>query len=161
DTNSISALFTFTTNTYSPYVRINQDEGDPGDDPLFRGQDYQEGLSNFPLVSQILTGLFLDVSVLFPAVNGERKTETVEKELVDRIGFVARHNGGISALNLTADTPPVVSNFDIVTLAISTSKQDKSTLQARQEKLKSLANDLTSVIPFLQDADKTQQTQAV
>ena len=91
-----SAIKTFTC---SPYVLINENDLNPDDDHLIRGTDYQEVLTNFPFSSQFLTGLLLDLTTLFPEVNGQRKTETVKKEIIDRIGFVARQNGGGSAVN--------------------------------------------------------------
>ena len=100
-------FFAVTTNTYSPYIEVGDDANpNPSQDQIIRGTDYQEVLTNFPLASQVLTGLFLHTTLLSPEENGTRKTETVEKTLFDRIGFAARQNGGSPTLNLGADTAP-------------------------------------------------------
>ena len=58
ESTGIGAIFTAITNTYSPYMIVGGDALDPSRDGVIRGQDYQEVLTNFPLGSQILTGLF-------------------------------------------------------------------------------------------------------
>ena len=63
--STIGALaFTSTTNTYSPYLEIGR-RGLPGPDQdvINDGNAYQEVLTNFPLGSQILTGLFLNITL--------------------------------------------------------------------------------------------------
>ena len=117
NSNSIGAIFTSTTHTYSPYLVVNEHDGNLAHTPLIRGQDYQEMLTNFPFGSQILTGLFLEVSVLFPQVNGQRETQTLTKTLLDRIGFAARQGGGSSTGGLSGDTP-AITDLDVVTLEI-------------------------------------------
>ena len=57
-----SLFISVTTNTYSPYIDIGDEAyPDPSHDQVIRGTDYQEVLTNFPLASQILTGLFLEM----------------------------------------------------------------------------------------------------
>ena len=52
------------TNTYTPYVRsATMRSATRGQDQIITGQPYQEVLTNFPLGSQILTGLFLNVTL--------------------------------------------------------------------------------------------------
>ena len=53
---------------------------------MITGTPYQEVLTNFPLGSQILTGLFLNVTLSGP---GDRRRPTA-RTLVDRIGYAAR-----------------------------------------------------------------------
>ena len=80
-------FITATTNTYTPYIVL-------GDDALpdsqladaITGQQYQEVLTNFPLASQILTGLFLNVTLAGAGTTSATYTDT----LVDRIGYAAR-----------------------------------------------------------------------
>jgi hypothetical protein len=157
NTNSISAVFTSTTHTYSPYVRINREDANIGDDLVFHGADYQEVLTNFPFGSQILTGLFLETILAFPG----GKTETIEKTLFDRIGFAVRQNNGSSAVSISADAQPTLSTLDIVTLAIAPSGQDRSSFDTETQALESLASELNTVLPSLHQSDPVQQTQAL
>jgi hypothetical protein len=153
----MSAVFTSTTHTYSPYVRINREDANIGGDLLIRGTDYQEVLTNFPFGSQILTGLFLAVVLLFP----DGKTETVKKTLFDRIGFAARQNGGSSGLNIGADTGPAINGFNTVTLLISSSRQAESALTARQQSLATLGEELNSLLPLLNQTDPVARADAL
>jgi hypothetical protein len=111
-TTSLGGLaFTTTTNTYAPYIQVGDEaDPDPSHDEIIRGQDYQEVLTNFPLGSQILTGLFLDINI-----NGPDYAESYERALVDRIGFANRQNGTLN-VTVNATAPPALSDFDIFTL---------------------------------------------
>lgn len=57
------------------------------DDPIFRGLDYQEVLSNFPLASRVLTRLSLALTAVAPEVNGLRIVlrANVQNRLVRRL----------------------------------------------------------------------------
>ena len=112
--SGISAIFTSVTNTYTPYLRIGDDAfPEPSQDQVITGQQYQEVLTDLPLSSQVLTGLFLDIDT---ASVGLAPT-TVEKTLFDRIGYAARQSGVVSNINITPDSGPAISLSDLVTLA--------------------------------------------
>ena len=83
-------------------------------DETIAGQSYQEVLTNFPLGSQILTGLFLDVTLEGP----QGPAESYEQTLVDRIGYAARQ--GLAQPNIAVDpnAPPIINDFDVTTLNI-------------------------------------------
>ena len=53
--------FTATTFTYTPYILVGSGGPDVSQDPIITGTPYQEFFTNFPLSSQILTGLFLEI----------------------------------------------------------------------------------------------------
>ena len=89
---SVGAVFSTTTFTYSPYVRLGNDDT-PDDDTIITGSDYQELFTNFANANQVLTGLFLNVSSISPELNGAAQNTTVQKTLFDRIGFAARQSG--------------------------------------------------------------------
>jgi hypothetical protein len=121
-------VFATTTNTYSPYLQVGDEANpDPSHDQIIRGKDYQEVLTNFPLGSQVLTGLFLDVNL-----TGPHYEDTYERALVDRIGFAARQNGG--TLNVTVDGkgPPALTPFDLFTVNILPGLQDAAPMGALQ-----------------------------
>ena len=58
--------FSSTTNTYSPYIEVGDVAYSSDHDQNIVGDSYQEVLTNFPLGSQILTGLFLNISLSGP-----------------------------------------------------------------------------------------------
>ncbi len=69
-------IFTTTTNTYSPYIELSDEAyPDPSQDETIHGQDYQEVLTNFPLGSQILTGLFLNITLSGPQARARHLRE--------------------------------------------------------------------------------------
>ena len=74
NTTGLSALFTSVTNTYSPYIQVGDVAFDASTDTVIRGTDYQEVLTNFPFGSQVLTGLFLHVTLQQPG--GARRPTT-------------------------------------------------------------------------------------
>lgn len=117
NSGSLGAIFTSVTHRYSPYLLVNQRDGNIFDDPLFPGSDYQEVLSSFPFGSQILTGLFLEAVLRFP----DGRLETIEKTLFDRIGFAARNGGGGSLVSISGDAPPAITSQDVVTLDVTPS----------------------------------------
>ena len=97
-------------------------------------QDYQEVLTNFPLGSQVLTGLFLDVTLSGP----EGPPQTYERALVDRIGYAARQNGGTPNVSIDPDGAPTLSEFDMFTLQVLPSLQDTSAVVRLKDELNAL-----------------------
>jgi len=114
---------THATFTYSPYVELG-DGSTPGSDTIIRGTDYQETYNSFPFGSDVLTGLFLNVSFQSAEVNGQRQTTTENKTLFDRIGFAQRQAAGPVSLNLPSTPEAALSALDIVTLEISGETED-------------------------------------
>ena len=115
---SISAVgalvFSSRTTTYSPYIAVGDLAYPTSQDEAIRGTDYQEVLTNFPLGSQILTGLFLETDLSGP----EGPTETYTRALVDRIGYDVRQNGGTPDLSIDPNGPPALTPFDIFTVNV-------------------------------------------
>jgi uncharacterized membrane protein len=107
-----SVGFGYKTYTYSPYLLVDQNDGAISDDPIIRGEDYQEFLTSFPLASEVLTGVFLEVDVAAPG----GQARTFQRPLVDRIGFVARQQGGAAPVGIDASDGPAVSELDLTTL---------------------------------------------
>ena len=69
-----SAIFTAVTNTYTPYVEIGDEANpNPSQNEVIQGTPYQELLTNFPLGGQVLTGLFLNMTLSGP--NGRLETD--------------------------------------------------------------------------------------
>ena len=106
--------------TYSPYLLVGQNDGDISDDPIIRGQDYQEFISGLfgALVNQVVTGVSLEMDVIQP---GGQK-ETFERALVDRVGFAARNSSAGADLNLDLSSgQAAILSGDITTLLIESS----------------------------------------
>ena len=102
---------------------MGQNDGDISDDPIIRGQDYQEFISGLfgALVNSVVTGVFLEMDVIQP---GGQK-ETFERALVDRVGFAARNSGVGVDLNLDLSSGQTAINpIDITTLSIEPSLFD-------------------------------------
>ena len=59
---------TATTNVYSPYLVVGDSGIDPRNYLTIRGADYTELITNFPLGSNVLTGVFVDIDVTDPAL---------------------------------------------------------------------------------------------
>ena len=105
------------THTYSPYILVGQNDGNIEDDPIIRGQDYQEFISSIfgALANSVVTGVFLEMDVIQP---GGQK-ETFERALVDRIGFAARNSSGETNLKLDLSSgQTAISPVDIFSLHI-------------------------------------------
>jgi uncharacterized membrane protein len=120
---SVTAGFVLvaTTNTYTPYILVGDAAFGPSVEPeTITGTSYQEILTNFPLGTQVLTGLFLDVALSGPGMAAESYTRT----LFDRIGYAARQ-GLASPTNISVDagSRPAISPLDLTTLSILSSVQ--------------------------------------
>ena len=108
------AIFSATTNTYSPYLVMSADAYDSSHDQVFNGQPYQEVLTNFPFGSQILTGVFLNVTL-----SGLQGTaETYQGTLLDRIGYAARQGLASPQISLPPGDAPAFTDYDIFTLNV-------------------------------------------
>ena len=137
--SAISAIFSSTTFTYTPYIIVNNNDGNIANAPIILGTSYQEDLTNFPLGSQVLTGLFLDLKSTSPTANGGTQSQTFERTIVDRIGYAARQSGAaVSFSSSTSGMQPAVSPFDIVTIDVTPGNQIPGPLLAEQADLASL-----------------------
>jgi uncharacterized membrane protein len=120
------------TNTYTPFIVVGDDALPDSQlpEPIL-GQPYQEVLTNFPLGSQILTGLFLDVTLSGPGTS----SQTFNRALVDRIGYAARQGlvppaGG----SVNPADPPIITPLDLTTLNILPGFQTPGAAQLAQER---------------------------
>lgn len=128
-------LFTSITNRYSPYLAVGDYAQPIGAQELIPGTDYQETITNFPLGTQVLTGLFVTLETHHPG----GAVETIERALLDLIGAAVRTNGGAPNLNFDPAGPPTLTDSDYFTVnvAVGLTRPD-------------LANALTQEIASLQ-----------
>jgi hypothetical protein len=136
-TTGSGAVFSTETNTYSPYIQVGDDAyPDLNNDQVIRGQDYQEVIGSFPLASEILTGLFIDVNVNVPG----SAPHQFEHIMLDRIGFAARSGGVVIPVTVAPTNPPAISNFDVVTVDVAPGLEDPSSAAHAAEELNHIGN---------------------
>ena len=113
--STAAVAFTTTTNTYTPYIDMSDDAYPYGShDELVTGTPYQEVLTTLPLGSQVLTGLFLNVSLTGPGL----ATETYQRTLFDRIGYAARQGLVPTSVSVDPTAAPAISPFDLESLNV-------------------------------------------
>ncbi len=121
--SAVGSLYTFVTNTYSPYIQIGDAaQLDPGQDVVLQGTAYQEVLSSFPLASQVLTGLFLDVILSGP----QEAPETYEHTIYDSIGIAARESNTPISISVNLSGAPALTDFDLTTFEVSAAPSSPS-----------------------------------
>jgi hypothetical protein len=138
-----SLFFGYTTHTYSPYILVGQNDSNISDDEIIRGEDYQELLTNFPLASKILTGLFVEIDVISP----DGQLETFERTLIDRIGYATRQNGGSISLGGSAEQGPVLSDMELVTINVLPGLQSIEAIAKQRDRVEALHTQLNELKP--------------
>jgi uncharacterized membrane protein len=122
DVNLGGVVFSSRALTYTPYFLLGDNLDPEGlSDQVLTGIPFEELLTNFPLSSEVLTGLNLKMEVLLP--NGH--SEHHERSLVDRIGFAARQTGATQNFAIDANGPPSLSQLDFFTLNVLPSQVDR------------------------------------
>lgn len=118
----------FKTYTYSPFLMVDDNGATPDNNatldsnPIIRGQNYQEFFSSLPpvLANSTLTRLTLEIDVQNPSM----ETETLSRDLLDRVGFAARH--GLDSPQAVDSEMPAITEYDVVTINILPGKTDTS-----------------------------------
>jgi uncharacterized membrane protein len=123
-TNTIGALvISSTTNTYTPYIVVGDDAyPDVSLHEVITGQSYQDAVTNFPLASQVVTGLFLNVTLSGP----QGQAQTYVKTLYDGIGYATRQNGGPVNIPNGSNSAPSISPNEVWTMSVLPGWQDFS-----------------------------------
>jgi uncharacterized membrane protein len=157
--SSGAVTITVKTNTYSPYLAIGDVAFDSMHDQVIRGLDYQEVMTNFPLSTKILTGLFVDITQSGPAAD----SQTYSRSLFDRIGYAPRQGLETTSISVDPNGAPALTSFDVYTLNILASSNNPAppgVLAAQiQQDLAALPLDLMSPEaiatsePFVRDLD--------
>lgn len=109
------------THVYTPFVEVGDEAfPDPSHDETLTGTPYQEVLTNFPLGSQVLTGLTLGITLKGP----EGPVASYERVLYDAIGYAARQ--GLVPVNLASGsgTAPSLNPADVWTLNVQPALQN-------------------------------------
>ena len=119
---SAGVVFSATTNTYTPYLTVGQNDPNPSDDPIISGTQYQEVVSNFPFSSQVLTGVFLELDV----TDTSGKTTPYTHTILDRIGYAAREGLVQTSISLPSGAQPALTTLDNVTISVESSLTEPS-----------------------------------
>jgi large repetitive protein len=147
-TTSAGFIFSATTTTYTPYIETEDVALPASEQPeAITGTPHQEVLTNFPLASEVLTGLFLNISLNAPGA----PEQTYDRTLVDLIGPAARQ--GLANPNVAVDPngPPVVSSLDTWTVDVDSSLYDSDALQSQLEQLAQLQDTFVNYSTELQN----------
>ena len=126
-TTPLSAVvFSGQTTTYTPYIIVGGDSFDPSQDETITGTPYQDVEINFPLSSQVVTGLFLEVNLSSPGSS----VQTYDRTLADRLGTAASASGD-GSVSVDPNGPPLVSPLDLTTLSITASQYSQAALNSQ------------------------------
>ncbi|MBX9627736.1 MAG: transglutaminase family protein, partial [Gemmataceae bacterium] len=118
---SLGALvFSARTTTYSPFLIIGDAATGLAGDQVVNGTDYQDVRTNFPLGSQVVTGVFLDLTFAGPG----RADRAARYTLADRVGPAARLGTATTSVSVDPNGPPLFGPVDLTTLAVLPGKVD-------------------------------------
>ena len=135
--------FTAITYTYTPFLVVGSGGPDITQDQLITGTPYQEFYTNFPLSSQTLTGLFLEVDADDSTYTQTPYTHT----MFDRLGPAARQGNAAVNLSLPSPPAPALTSFDLTTANIMTARQPLSSIQSQQTRLTNAYNNYEAFKP--------------
>ena len=135
--------FSATTFTYTPFVLVGSGGADVSQDTLLTGTPYQELYTNFPLGSQILTGLFLEVDA--DDYTYSSPTGGWTHTLFDRLGPAGRQGNASVNLSLPPTPAPAVTQFDLTSVNINTARQPLSTIQSQKTRLTNAYNNYENI----------------
>jgi hypothetical protein len=111
-TSDGGAVFYNIRHYYKPFVAVG---GAQSNAVIYEGQEYLEQITNFPLGSQRVTAASFDVTVYGPDV----LAQTYRDEIVDRIGKLARREGGTVNSAGLSSTQPIVQDRQGVSLLVA------------------------------------------
>ena len=137
-----------TTFTYSPYLLIGSEGEDVSQDTILTGTNFQEYYTNFPLSSQIVTGIFVEV---YANDDWQQQQQTPYiHTLFDRTGPAVRQGNATAQITVPANPTPAVTNFDIATLNILPTRLAIGSFQAQQNRLNFAYRNYLNIQPAFQ-----------
>ncbi len=148
-TQSLSALLTETTYTYTPYVQIDDPGGNPNNDSVITGTPYQEVLTNFPVRQPDLDGGCSSTSRRSrrPTPPGTGRSRRSRRR--SSTGSVSRtgKSGTSAPISVDATSGPALNPYDIVTLAVTPGLESPTALAAEAASLGPLGSTLQASLP--------------
>ena len=136
---------TATQNTYSPYLTVGDSRTQLANYNVVRGSDYSEIVTNFPLGNILVTGIFVVVDV----TDASGQTQSYRRPMLDRIGYVTRTTGGPVSIDPASLTRPALTEIDVMTLAVSPSRQALDDFVSRKSRLQALQTQLATLQPLV------------
>ena len=143
-TGGASIPFSATTFTYTPYLLLGQGDASLDDDPIVVGSDFQDVYTNFPLGSQLVTGLTLSVDL---QPNPFSAVQHLERRIYDRVGFATRQLGG--PVDVSGTPAPAVTDFDVTTVDILPSRMAVGAFGHQRDRLAAVQSALQALQPGL------------
>ena len=125
NSTNLGTTVSSSTNTYSPYLIVGGDPAKTAGDQVIAGNDFQEVLTNVPLGSQVLTGLFANVTI----TTGSGSSQTFTKTLFDRMGFAARAAGSTPQVSVGPGSAPALNTENLTTFNVLGALQDESIIR--------------------------------
>jgi uncharacterized membrane protein len=154
--STIGSQFSSVINTYTPYLAIDDDNFDFTNATVLMGTNYQETITNFPLGSQILTGLFLDITTITPG----QPQGASERTLFDRIGFAARQAGGAGNVTFSPNEGPAISPFDLTAVNVLVSDLAPVAIAHLKEAANKLSQNVQQLSSTIQGIDLSSPNEA-
>ena len=139
-TSNGGAIFYYTQHSYTPYFSLNDG------DTIIEGSTFEELVSNFPLGTFQVSGEWVEIELIDPDGN----VENYEREILDKIGFEARQEGGTSTLTLDQSTDPSFNGIDTHAIYISTSQIPMNYVHLRMAKLNEMLPEMETYRQQLQ-----------
>jgi probable HAF family extracellular repeat protein len=131
------------TFTYTPTLLVGSGGPDLTQDQLITGTPFQEVFTNFPLSSQVLTGLFLEIDADDYTGTQNPYTHT----LFDRLGPAVRQGNASANLNLPSPPAPALTSFDLTSVNIMTARQPLSSITSQNTRLTNAYNSYEAFKP--------------
>ncbi|MBN1314433.1 MAG: hypothetical protein JXA42_03160, partial [Anaerolineales bacterium] len=140
-------LFYNLWHTYEPYLVIGDFE------TIIEGEAYEDLISNFPFGTIIHTAEWL----LFEVRDPDGNVETYQREIVDRIGYDFRQNGGNLNLGEQVGDDPMLSPLDSYTTLFAPGSVPAD---AFQRMVSGIQQDAVSLQAALVEAEELEATQS-
>ncbi|HVC97547.1 MAG TPA: transglutaminase domain-containing protein, partial [Pirellulales bacterium] len=141
-----------TVNTYTPYLAVGDAANpDPAQDQIITGQSFQDVFTNFPLASQVVTGLFMNVTLSGPQGAGQ----TYDKTLYDAIGYAARQGDAPVTVSLSASSQPSLSPFEVWSMSVLAGLDDPNASLIDEQGIQDVDTRLNAALAAKNDAGVT------
>lgn len=144
-------IFSAFTNVYTPQLVLGDLAVRPEDALTLLGTTFQETATNFPFGSSVLTAVTVEIELDGP----DGPPETHRHVIFDRIGIDLRQNGGTPELNFSIDAPPILTDFDMVTVYLAPSLQPVDPLDRLRQDLVETESELALVSDEIEDRPPT------
>jgi hypothetical protein len=131
-------IFSWTQHTYTPYLNVGG--------RIILGQPYEDFITNFPLASRQVTGIW----AIFEVADPSGKVDTAEREIVDKLGFQARQGGGTATTAVSGGSGPSIEGLDSMTTLFAPGRVSQTSVAAQNAAIVRDAPQLARALTTLQ-----------